>query len=112
MKLYIFDPLGNANMEGFNIKESMDGRNIETTPPCHWLFGGFRNRKVDPLEVIKIRITFDLSEALQKQAAKGTVFGGNDGMERNTTIRIRISSKCLNVESLTALTKHLVVTKS
>ena len=49
-------------------------------------------------------------EALQKQAAKRTVVGrSNDGEERDSTIRIEISSKCLNVESFTALTKHVVV---
>ena len=49
---------------------------------------------------------------LQKQGAKRTVVGGsNDGEERDSKIRIRISCKCLNVESLTAPTKHLVVAR-
>lgn len=27
------------------------GRNVEAVTPCYWFFGGFRNRKVDPVRV-------------------------------------------------------------
>ena len=45
MELNICAPVMIFNINWSN--ESVYGRNIETVTPCYWLFGGFRNRKID-----------------------------------------------------------------